>query len=62
MVAISRSRFTVTVERGHGSWWVTECVELGAVSQVLCIDQAADDMREAIAHLSGLSVKSLGVV
>jgi len=41
---------------------VTECVELGAVSQVLCIDQAADDMREAIAHLSGLSVKSLGVV
>ncbi|WP_182858638.1 hypothetical protein [Propionibacterium ruminifibrarum] len=51
---MSRSRFTVTVERGHGSWWVIECAELGAVSQVRRIDQAADDIREAVAHLSGL--------
>ena len=51
---MSRRTFTVTAERGRGPWWVTECAEAGAVSQVRRIDQAADDIREAIAYLSGL--------
>lgn len=51
---MSRRTFTVTAERGRGPWWVTECAEVGAVSQVRRIDQAADDIREAIAWLSGL--------
>lgn len=51
---MSRRTFTVTAERGRGPWWVTECAEVGAVSQVRRIDQAADDIREAIAYLSGL--------
>ena len=33
---------------------MTECAEVGAVSQVRRIDQAADDIREAIAYLSDL--------
>lgn len=51
---MSRRTFTVTAERGRGPWWVTECAEVGAVSQVRRIDQAADDIREAIAYLSDL--------
>ena len=51
---MSRRTFTVTAERGRGPWWVTECAEVGAVSQVRRLDQAADDIREAIAYLSGL--------
>ena len=51
---MSRRTFTVTAERGRGPWWVTECAEVGAVSQVRRLDQTADDIREAIAYLSGL--------
>ena len=51
---MSRRTFTVTAERGRGPWWVTECAEVGAVSQVRRLDQAADDIREAIAYLSDL--------
>ena len=40
-------RFTVTAERGRTGWWVTECAEVGAVSQVRRLDQASDDIREA---------------
>lgn len=46
--------FTVTVERGHGGWWVLEAPDVGAVSQVRRLDQVEDEMREAIAHLAGL--------
>ena len=58
---MSRRTFTVTAERGRGPWWVTECAEVGAVSQVRRIDQAADDIREAIAYLSGLPEDSFDV-
>lgn len=46
--------FTVTAERTRSGWWALECDEVGAVSQVRRLDQAADDMREAVAYLSGL--------
>ena len=46
--------FTVTVERGHGDWWVLEAPDVGAVSQVRRLDQVEDEMREAIAYLAGL--------
>ncbi len=46
--------FTVTAERGAGNWWVLECAELGAVSQVRKLTDAADEMREALAYLSGM--------
>lgn len=58
---MSRRTFTVTAERGRGPWWVTECAEVGAVSQVRRIDQAADDIREAIAYLSGLPEDSFDI-
>ena len=58
---MSRRTFTVTAERGRGPWWVTECAEVGAVSQVRRLDQAADDIREAIAYLSGLPEDSFGI-
>lgn len=45
---------TVTAERGT-NWWVLECVEAGSVSQCKRLDQAADEMREAIAHQLGLA-------
>lgn len=47
-------QFTVTAERGRTGWWVTECAEVGAVSQVRRLDQASDDIREAVAYLAGL--------
>lgn len=40
---------TVTAERGT-NWWVLECAEAGSVSQCKRLGQAADEMREAIAH------------
>ena len=51
MVAMSQL-FTVTAERGNGVWVLES--DLGAVSQVRRLDQAAGEMREAIAHLAGL--------
>nr|WP_300339872.1 hypothetical protein [Actinomyces sp.] len=47
--------FTVTAERGRGDWWVLEAPEVGAVSQVRRLDQAEEEMREAIAYLAALS-------
>lgn len=58
---MSRRTFTVTAERGRDPWWVTECAEVGAVSQVRRLDQAADDIREAIAYLSGLPEDSFDI-
>ena len=58
---MSRRTFSVTAERGRGPWWVTECAEVGAVSQVRRLDQAADDIREAIAYLSGLPEDSFDI-
>lgn len=53
--------FTVTAERGKGNWWVTECAEVGAVSQVRRLDQAADDIREAIAYLADLDESDVDI-
>lgn len=46
-------RVTVTAERGR-RWWVLECAEAGAVSQVKRLSQADAEMREALAHQLGL--------
>jgi hypothetical protein len=51
---------TVTAERGTG-WWVLECAEAGSVSQCKRLDQAADEMREAIAHQMGLPVDGFDI-
>lgn len=49
------STFTVTAEPGTSSdVWVLVCPEVGAVSQVENLDDAADEMREAIAYLAGI--------
>lgn len=53
MVEVMVRKYTVTAERGTGNIWVLECAEVGAVSQTRRLDKAADDMREAIAYLSG---------
>lgn len=45
---------TVTAERGT-AWWALECAEAGSVSQCKRLDQAAHEMREAIAHQLGLA-------
>lgn len=55
MVAMSQI-FEVMAERGRGDWWVLEAPEVGAVSQVKRLDEAADEMREAIAYLAGLPI------
>ena len=44
-------KFQVTAERGNGVWVLES--DLGAVSQVRRLDQAADEMREALAYLAG---------
>ncbi len=48
------SRYTVTAERSaNGKWWVLQAVEApGAISQVSRLDQA-EEMREAIAFVTG---------
>lgn len=46
--------FTVTAQRTRTGWWVLEADEVGAVSQVRRLDQAAEDIREAVAYLAGL--------
>lgn len=46
-------RFTVTAERTSRGWWALES-DNGAVSQVRRLDQAAEEMREAIAYLAGI--------
>lgn len=47
-MAVTR-HVTVTAERGT-NWWVLESTEAGSVSQCKRLNQAADEMREAIAH------------
>ncbi|RFT46525.1 hypothetical protein CHT91_03010 [Cutibacterium avidum] len=59
-MAMSRT-FTVTAERGRGNWWVLECPEVGAVSQVRRLDQAADEMVEAISWLADLPADEVEV-
>lgn len=54
-------RFTVTAERTKGGWWALECAEVGAVSQVRRLDQAADDVREAIAYLAELPESEIDI-
>ncbi|WP_195393498.1 hypothetical protein [Actinomyces urogenitalis] len=53
--------FTVTAERGRGDWWVLEAPEVGAVSQVRRLDQAEEEMREAIAYLASLPQDEVAV-
>ncbi|WP_312978850.1 hypothetical protein [Corynebacterium sp.] len=54
--------FTVTAERGSGPMWVLECPDVGAVSQTRRLDRTADEMREAIAYLSGLNQSDIDIV
>jgi DNA-directed RNA polymerase specialized sigma24 family protein len=49
---VAVSLWKVTAERGKRAWTL-EQPELGAVSQCLSLDQARDEMAEAIAWLSG---------
>ncbi len=52
---LNMSSFTVTAEPGISSdVWVLVCPEVGAVSQVKNLDDAADETREAIAYLAGI--------
>ena len=44
-------RYTVTAERGSSGVWVLECEELGVVSHTKRLDQAEDEVAEAIASL-----------
>lgn len=44
--------YRVTAEHTPNGWWTLEA-EVGAVSQVRSLDRAADEMREAIAFLTG---------
>lgn len=46
--------FRVTAEHTASGWWVLEAPDVGAVSQTRRLDRAADEMREAIAHLAGV--------
>lgn len=49
------STFTVIAEPGTSSdVWVLVCPEVGAASQVENLDDAAVEMREAIAYLAGI--------
>lgn len=41
--------------------WVLECPDVGAVSQTRRLDRAADEMREAIAYLSGLNQSDIDI-
>ncbi|HHV20217.1 MAG TPA: hypothetical protein GXZ30_01550 [Propionibacterium sp.] len=53
--------FTVTAERGRDDWWVLNCDEVGAVSQTKRLSRAADEMREAIAHLAKVPEESFEI-
>ncbi|WP_047262668.1 hypothetical protein [Corynebacterium mustelae] len=57
-----KSTFTVTAERGAGDVWVLECAEVGAVSQTRRLDQAVDEMREAIAYLAKCGESEVNIV
>ena len=47
--------YTVTAERGASGVWVLECKELGVVSQTKRLDQAEEEVGEALAYQSGLA-------
>lgn len=53
--------FEVVAERGRGDWWVLEAPEVGAVSQVKRLDEAAEEMREAVAYLAGLPIAEVHI-
>lgn len=45
--------YTATARRS-GQWWVIQCDQHpGALSQITCLDQAAEVHREAIALITG---------
>lgn len=56
------SHYTVTAERSlNGRWWVLQAVEApGAISQVARLDQA-DEIREAIAFVTGEPEESIEI-
>lgn len=53
--------YRVTAERTRTGWWALEAPEVGAVSQVRRLDQAVDEMREAIAYLAGTPEDSFDI-
>lgn len=53
-------RVTVTAERG-GTVWVLECREAGSVGQCTRLDQADEEMREAIAYQLGVPADTIGI-
>lgn len=57
----TRKAYTVTAERGAGQWWVLECAELGAVSQVRRLSDAEEEMREALAYLADAPADSFDI-
>lgn len=61
MVEIMTATYTVTAERGTGNVWALECADVGAVSQTKRLDQAADEMREAIAYQAGISPEDMEI-
>jgi hypothetical protein len=62
MVAMTAGKvYTVTAERGAGQWWVLECAELGAVSQVRRLSDAKEEMREALAYLADVAPDSFDI-
>lgn len=52
-------KFVVTAERGNGVWVLES--DNGAVSQVRRLDQATEEMREAVAFLANLPVDEVEV-
>lgn len=50
-------KFIVTAERGNGVWVLES--DNGAVSQVRRLDQAAEEMAEAVAYLAGIPVSEV---
>lgn len=60
MVEMSRKTFTITAERTPTGWWTLVCDGVG-VSQVRRLTQAAEDMREPIAYVTGLDADSFDI-
>lgn len=58
---VAMKRYTVTAERGSSGAWVLECEELGVVSQTKRLDQAEDEVAEAIVYQSGLQPQAFRI-
>lgn len=58
---VAMKTFVVVAEHTPRGVWVLEAPEVGAVSQVRRLSQAADEMREAIAHLAGLAESEVDI-